>query len=192
MKRYTLFGFCCLAMLFAAANMYGQGFTGSAAPQIDGERAIQIAFTRIPAGATLIEIEWELKRGWSELEIKAFQNGMRYEIKIDGGTGQITSFRERQYAPRTPLPQPPQNRISFERVREIVQSMHPAGIIEEIQWEFEYGRWVYEAAVRVNGRKTTIYLDSITGTQLQRTRSGKNSPHTSQRKPERQADGRRW
>jgi uncharacterized membrane protein YkoI len=96
---------------------------------------------------------------------------MRYDIKIDGGSGQITSFRERQFTPRNPLPQPPQNRLSFERIREIVQPMYPGGIIEEIEWKFSYGRWVYEVDIRPqNGRKISIYFDSTTGTQLQLSR----------------------
>ena len=114
MKKYTVFGICCFVLLISAASIYGQGFTGgSAAPQVDSARAVQIAHTMFPAGASVIKIEWELKRGWSKWEVKAIHNGMSYTVKINGGNGQIISYRERQYTPRQPVPQPPQNRVSF-------------------------------------------------------------------------------
>ena len=176
MKKYTVSGICCLALILSAAGIYAQGFTtprDNTAPQVNSERALQTAFTRAPAGGTLIEMDWELKRMGSEWDIKIIHNQMQYDIKIDGNSGQIISYRERRYTPRQPLPSPPQNRISFERVREIAQSIHPQGTIEEIEWEHSYGRWVYEVTVRVNGRKNTIYLDSVTGSQLQQTGRGR-------------------
>ena len=175
MKKYAVSGICCLVLILSAAGVYAQGFTSpgaNTAPQVNSERALQIAFTRAPAGGTVIAMDWELKRVGSEWEIKIIHNQMQYDIKIDGSSGQIISYRERRYTPRQPLPSPPQNRISFERVREIVRSIYPQGTIEDIEWEYSYGRWVYEVDIRVNGRKNTVYLDSVTGSQLQRTGRG--------------------
>ena len=173
MKKYTVFGICCLVLLLSAASIYGQGFTGTnTAPQIDGVRALQIAQTRAPASGTVIEMDWELKRGWSEWDITIIQGQTRYDVKIDASSGQITSYRERQYAPRQPLPQPPSNRISFETVRQNAQSTNPGGIIQEIDYGYEYGRWVFEVKIRVNNRNTTLYFDAVTGTSLQL--SGRN------------------
>ena len=168
MKKQTVFGICCLVLLFSAASIYGQGFTGTnTAPQIDGVRALQIAQTRAPASGTVIEMEWELKRGWSEWEIDIVQGQTRYTIKIDGSSGQITSYRERIYAPRQPLPQPPANRISFETVRQNAQSSNPGGIIQEIEYGYKHLRWVFEVKIRVNNRNTKLYFDAVTGQSLQ-------------------------
>jgi len=173
MKKYTVFGICCLVLLLSAASIYGQGFTGTnTTPQIDGARALQIAQTRAPAGGTVISMEWELKRGWSEWDVTIIQGQTRYDVKIDAASGQITSYRERQYAPRQPLPPPPANRISFETVRQNAQSSNPGGIIQEIEYGYKHMRWVFEVKIRVNNRNTTLYYDAATGQSLQL--SGRN------------------
>jgi len=176
MKKYTVFGIFCLVLLLSAANIYAQGFTGgNIEPQINSVRALQIAQTRFPAGASVIGIEWELKRGWSEWEVKAIRNGLRYTVKINGENGQIISYRERQYTPRQPIPQPPANRVSFETIRQSALSAFPGGVIVEIEWKYSHGRWIYEVELRQNGqngqqgRKSKIHYDSTTGSQISRT-----------------------
>ena len=173
MNKYKVFGICCLVLLLSTASIFGQGFIGTnTAPQVDSIRALQIAQTRFPAGSTVIEMEWELKRNWSEWSITAFHGQMRYSIEIDASSGQIISYSERQYVPRQPLPQPPSNRISFETIRQNVLSINPDGIIQEIEYGYEYLRWVFEVKIRINNRNTTHYFDAVTGQPLQL--SGRN------------------
>ena len=170
MKKYTIFGICSLVLLLSALSMYGQGFTGSSpAPQINSVRALQIAQTRAPAAGTLISMEWELKRAGSEWSVTIIHGQMRYSVKINGDSGQIISYSERQYTPRQPLTsQPPANRVSFETIRQNALSIHPGWLIEEIDYGHKHGRWVYEVELRpTHGRKSKIYFDAVTGTQLQ-------------------------
>ena len=173
MKRFIVLGVYCLVLLLSATGIFAQGFTGTnTAPQIDGVRALQIAQTRAPAAGMVISMEWELKRGWSEWDVTIIQGQIRYDVKIDATSGQITSYRERQYAPRQPLPQPPANRISFETIRQNAQSSNPSGIIQEIEYGYKHLRWVFEVKTRVNNRNTTLYYDAVTGQSLQL--SGRN------------------
>ena len=164
MKKYSVFFVC----IFSAASLFAQGLTGHNVPfvqlKITGERARQIALERT-GGGTIIEMEWELKRGMAQYELEIINRGMKCKIKLDSVTGEIIEYKAKRATVRE-LPSVPQNHISFERAREIALEGTSNASVEKISWEHKHGQYVYEVSVRQNGRKNKVYLDAMTGSRI--------------------------
>ena len=154
MKKYFVIFVCCLALIFSAATIFAQ-------EQVTGTQAVQIALTR-SGGGTVIEMDWELKKGRAQYDVEIFRSGTKYEIKIDFSTGEIIKHKEKRTSVRD-LPPPPQNQITFERVREIALAGRGNAMVEKIEWEYKHGQYVYEVSVMQDGKKSKVYIDAATG-----------------------------
>jgi len=163
MKKHFVFFVCCLAAIFSAAVIFAQ-------EQITGTQAMQIARTRA-GGGTVVEMEWELKRGRAQYDVEVIRSGTKHEIKIDSATGEIIGYKEKRANARE-LPPTPQNQVTFERAREISLAGRGNAIVEKIEWEYKYGQYVYEVSVRQDGKKSKVYIDAATGKTLQPLRRG--------------------
>ena len=163
MKKYFVIFVCCLAAIFSAAAIFAQ-------EQITGTKAMQIALTR-SSGGTVIEMEWELKRGKAQFDVEIINSGKKHEIKIESATGKIITYKEKRVVVRE-LPPPPQNQVTFERVREIALAGRGNAIVEKIEWEYKYGQYVYEVSLRQDGKKSKVYIDAATGRTLTPVRRG--------------------
>jgi len=163
MKKYFVFFVCCLAAIFSAAAIFAQ-------EPITGTRVAQIALTR-SGGGTIIEMDWELKRGGAQYDIEIIYSGTKYEMKIDASIGDIIGYKEKRASARE-LPPPPQNQVTFERAKEIALANRGNAIVEKIEWEYKYGQYVYEVSVRQDGKKSKVYIDAATGKTLQPQRRG--------------------
>ena len=172
MKKHSVFFVCYLTAIFSAAVIFAQGFTGPNDPvsqvHITGERAKQIALVKT-AGGTVIEMEWELKRGRAQYELEIINSGMKYEMKLDSATGEIIEYKEKRTSVRE-FPSPPQSQITFERAKEIALAGSSNALVEKISWEHKYGQYVYEVSVMQNRQKNKIYIDGMTGRILQPAR----------------------
>ena len=173
MKKHSIFFACYLSAFFSATVLFAQALTGPNAldsqTQITGERAKQIALAKT-GGGTIIEMDWELKRGRAQYEIEIINSGVKYKVKL-ASAGDIIEYKEKRASLRE-IPPPPGNQITFERAKEIVLVGTSNAIVEKISWEYKYGQFVYEATVRQNSRKSKVYLDAMTGRILQPARRG--------------------
>jgi uncharacterized membrane protein YkoI len=122
--------------------------------------AVQIALASV-GGGIVEEIEFERKGGNLIYEITVRRERGKYELKIDGATGEILDFeRETTF---TSARQPGRPLIPFENAIDLAVAALGGGTVEDIELEREWGKTVYEVGLRQNGRQFEVKLNAETG-----------------------------
>ena len=191
MKKYTVFGICCLTAVFLAIigcdhdgergssdqGSIGLGITRSqlaenpvrlAGAQITFEQAVQIAFEHSGSG-TVKEIELERKKsGLLVYEVEIIGNQRKYEVQVDAITGTVIRAYEKRSSSSY------MNNDSF--ISQITSANAAifsetgleqvgSGTVEEMGWELtKNGQYIFEIEIRdASGRKHEVKIDPATG-----------------------------
>jgi len=152
-----------LAVPASAQSVFGE-------TQVSFERAIEIATARA-GGGVVTQLDWQLRYGRPSYEIKIIDNGRKHEFRIDGITGEITSFKNKSTRDRAEgLTQ-----VSSARVQAFAQSAFNrlgGGMITEVEWERESrGRGEYiEFTIHHDGWKNKVRIDVATNSIIRENR----------------------
>lgn len=149
------------------------------------EQALQLAMAQTGGGTV---VESDVDRKWSgrvEYEFEIVNNGVKYEIEIDGSSGAILQFKQKGmkgYAPlpATPAPQaapatppvvitpapqaaPGLPRLDAPAAQALARERAGGGTVTKYETDWDDGRLVHEITLMHEGTRYKMEIDDATG-----------------------------
>ena len=157
-------GFC---LDFAHASYLGN-------TQISFERAIEIAFGRAGGNGTVKEVEWNLKYGQPIYEVEIYRNGQKYEIKINGVTGEVFRLKSKQtYKIPAGLTVSQITSARSNEFAKIAVDMLGGGTVVNIEWEQKTFGTIVDVKIINNGVKHEVKINPVTSEIVQHKQKSK-------------------
>ena len=152
----------------------GPGAT-PASSGIGAEQALAIALERTGGG---VVVESEIDRKWGGnvvYEYEIVNDGVKYDIEVDGDRGEIRKFKQKgkRFHVMTPAPGVSQGtpaasagtrpRLGMDEAQKLALERTGGGVVREYKLDRDDGRLVHEMEIDNNGMRYDVEIDDASG-----------------------------
>ena len=144
-----------------------QSSAAPADPKLSSNEVRELIAIEYPG--TVTEFELEEEHGKAIYEIEIVGEGIEYDLKIDGDTGQVLKNKEKQIRNKNQVEETadvknnqPDNIISVKEAEDIALQEF-SGVITELELDEDDGRYVYELELKNGDQEAEMEIHAVTG-----------------------------